>query len=271
MALDWGGERYPAYRAELKVSSEQKAAYNSQVAMTNASMGMMNTYMGMMQTQFAQQQNLLNNVLIPQYQEWVNNPSGLGLEAMAAMKSQAMQTVGGQLASQQQQLRQKFATQNLGGLQSGVQQALGAQLGMAGAGQVANLYQQIAMEDANRKWQQQQLGMQGLGQAAAAFGSSAAQMGGLGGQMAGLAQQGIGNQMQMANQMQQAGSFWGNLGTGLVGSLATTGLGMMTGGLSNLFTGGTRGGGYSGQGYNYGGFAPGMYQSAYGGLMGLNL
>jgi len=86
-----------------------------------------------MQTQFLERQGLLNTVLIPRLTQMTMNPQGFGAQALAAMKSQTIGTIGSQLAAQQRGLQQQFATQNMTGLGSGVEAALGANLAQGAA------------------------------------------------------------------------------------------------------------------------------------------
>src|SRR6266705_2694515 len=126
MNMNWGGEGYPAYDGFLKVSDAEKAA---QAQSAQESKYLQN----MMQVQFKEQQDLLNNVLLPQLKQMATNPQGFGAKALADMQSKLINTVGSQFASQEKGLQERFATQNLPGVGSGVQEALRANLAQGAA------------------------------------------------------------------------------------------------------------------------------------------
>lgn len=222
--VNWGGPGYPAYAVEMKVSGGEKTAA-SQTAQESQYL------MNMMKQQFGEQQNLLNNVLVPQLQQMATNPQGFGAQALAAMRSQTIGTIGTQLAEQQKSLQQQFATQNMAGLGSGVQAALGANLAQGAAGAEASNLQQIAIANAQAQQQQQQFGLQGLGQASQLLGQAP--------QSAGLALTGSQASFNQQYQMAQQGGFWSNLARGALmaaGTAIAGPLGGMAGSaLGNLF------------------------------------
>jgi hypothetical protein len=189
------------------------------------------TYLqSMMKTQFAEQQGLLNNVLLPQLQQMATNPQGFGAKALSAMQSQLINTVGTQLSSQEKSVQSQFATQNMAGLSSGVQAAIQANLAQGAAGQEAGGLQNLSIANAQLQNQQQQFGLTGLGQATSLLGAAP--------QSAGLGISANNAAFGQASQMAQQGSIWQNLLGGVLGA----GLNFATGGLSklggNIFGGG---------------------------------
>lgn len=215
LSINWGGDGYPEYQGYLKVSGGEKRAAKAQAGLTSS-------LTSMMKTQFAEQQNLLNNFLIPQLQSMVTNPQGFGAQALSAMRSQAISTIGTQFTSQKQQMQNQFASQNMAGLESGVQQALAGQLGMQATGQEAGALQNISIANAQAKMQQQEFGLSGLTSATSLLGQAP--------QAAGLASQSAGQQFQQQYTMAQQGGFWSNLATGLIGGAAS----LLTGGATSL-------------------------------------
>lgn len=171
----------------------------------------------MMQTQFGEQQNLLNHILLPQLQQMATNPQGFGPQAMAAMRAQTIGTIGTQLAAQQRSLQQQFSTANMAGLGSGVQAALGAQLGAGAAGAEASSLQELSIANAQMQQQQRMQGLSGLAQASTLLGQAP--------QSAGLALQGSQASFGQQYQMAQQGGFWSNLARGALTAAGTAFLG----------------------------------------------
>lgn len=215
--MNWGGPGYPEYQGYLKVSDAEKQA--------QAQSQQESQYLqSMMQTQFKEQQGLLNNVLIPQLTQMAQNPQGFGAQALAAMQSQMINTVGSQLSSQEKSLNNQFATQNMAGLGSGVNVALQAGLAQNAAGTEAGGLNQIAIQNAQLKNQQQQFGLQGLAGATSLLGAAP--------QSAGLGLQANQNNFGQSYQIAQQGNLWQNLLGGVLGA----GLNFASGGMSNLDT-----------------------------------
>jgi hypothetical protein len=223
---NWGGPGYAEYQGYMKVSGAEKTAHNQTADEASY-------LQNMMKTQFSEQQNLLNNVLIPQLTHMATNPQGFGAQALAAMRSQTINTIGGQLASQQQNLRQQFATQNMAGLGSGVQAALGANLAQGAAGQEASGLQNIAIANAQAQMQQQQFALGGLG--------SASQLLGQAPESAKLGLEASGQSFNQAYTMSQQGGFWSNLARSALTAAGTAFAGPL-GGMAGNFVGNLFGG-----------------------------
>lgn len=217
---NWGGEGYPAYEVVMKASDAQKQA--QQQSQQEAQF-----LQSMMQTQFGEQQQLLNKVLIPQLTQMAQNPQGFGAQALAAMQSQLINTVGTQFASQEKSLQNQFASNNLAGLGSGVQEAIKANLAGNAAGFEGQGLSNIAIQNAQLKNQQQQFALGGLGAADSLLGQAP--------QSAGLALEGNKNTFNQATQIHNQGGFFSNLMGGLLGA----GLNFATGGLSGMLNGGS--------------------------------
>lgn len=217
---NWGGEGYPAYEVAMKASDAQKQA--QQQSQQEAQF-----LQNMMKTQFGEQQDLLNKVLIPQLTQMASNPQGFGAQALAAMQSQLINTVGGQFASQEKSLQNQFASNNLAGLGSGVQQAILANLGGQAAGAEGQGLSNIAIQNAQLKNQQQEFGVSGL--------AGADQLLGQAPQAAGLALGANQNTFNQATQIHNQGGFFSNLMGGLLGA----GLNFASGGLSGMMQGGS--------------------------------
>ena len=214
--FNWGGAGYATYEVFLKVSGAERTA---QAQTAQESQYLMN----MMQTQFGEQQNLLNNMLIPQLQQMATNPQGFGAQQMAAMRAQTIGTIGTQLAEQQKGLAQQFSLANMAGVGSGVQAALLARGAQTAAGMEASSLQDLAIANAQMQQQQRMAGLSGL--------ASASQLLGQAPQSAGLALSGSGQQFNQAYTMAKQGGFWSNMLQGVVGGLASG----LTGGLGNIF------------------------------------
>lgn len=203
MTINWGGNGFPEYQGYLKVSGEEKQAHAQSVQESQF-------LQNMMQTQFSEQQGLLNNFLIPQLKQMATNPEGFGAKALADMQSQLINTVGSQFASQTKGLQERFATQNLAGLPSGVQTALQAQLGQGAAGMEATGIQDIQLANERAKLEQQQFGLSGLADATQLLGAAP--------QSAGLALRANQQRFGQSYQMAQQGSLWQNLLGGVMGA-----------------------------------------------------
>lgn len=172
----------------------------------------------MMQTQFKEQQDLLNHVLLPQLKQMATDPQGFGAKALADMQSKLINTVGTQFASQQKGLQQRFATNNLPGVGSGVQEALSANLAQGAAGQEAGGLMNIDLANEQQKEQQRQFGISGLAGASTLLGQAPGS--------AGLALQANSQNFDQSHQIAQQGSLWQNLLGGVLGA----GLGFAVGG-----------------------------------------
>lgn len=233
--LEWGGRGYATYEVVLKVSGKEKQAEN--LTATEAQM-----LQGWMGTQFGEQQNWLNNIIMPQLKQMFTNPPGFGAQGLAAMRSQTIGTIGAQLSSQEKNLASQFATQNMAGLGSGVQMAETAGLQSQAAGQEAAGLQNIAIANAQAQMQQQQWAggalMQGVQQLGQVPGSAA------------LALQASGTQFNEAYKMAQQGGLLQNI----LGGIAGAGMGYLTGGPAGAVMGGISGlagGGGGGGGADY--------------------
>jgi hypothetical protein len=180
-----------------------------------------------MQTQFKEQQDLLNNVLLPQLKQMATDPQGFGAKALADMQSKLINTVGTQFASQEKGLQERFATQNLPGVGSGVQEALRANLAQGAAGQEAGGLMDIQLANEQQKERQREIGISGLAQASTLLGQAPGS--------AGLALQANQQNFDQSYQMAQQGSLWQNLLGGVIGA----GLNFATGGISGMLQGGS--------------------------------
>jgi len=221
--LWWGGSpEYATYEGFCKVSDEEKAA---QAQSAQESKYLQN----MMQVQFKEQQDLLNNVLLPQLKQMATDPQGFGAKALADMQSKLISTVGSQFASQEKGLQERFATQNLPGVGSGVQEALRANLAQGAAGQEAGGLMNIDLANEQLKEEQRMAGISGLAGASTLLGQAPGS--------AGLALQANDQNFQQSYQMAQQGSLWQNLLGGVIGA----GLNFASGGMTGLFGGGGSG------------------------------
>lgn len=227
--MNWGGPSYPAYDGFLKQTDEEKAA--------QAQSAQESKYLQtMMQTQFKEQQDLLNNVLLPQLKQMATDPQGFGAKALADMQSKLVSTVGSQYASQQKQLQSNFATNNLPGVGSGVQEALKANLAQGASGIEAGGLMDIDLKNEALKEQQREVGISGLANASTLLGQAPAS--------GGLALQANSQNFDQSYKMAQQGSLWQNLLGGVLGA----GLSFATGGMSNMLGGGSFLGGSGGGG-----------------------
>lgn len=222
MNYNWGGPSYATYDGCMKVSGQEKSAEN----LTASEAQMLQGWMG---KQFGEQQGWLNNIIMPQLQQMFTNPQGFGAPALAAMRSKTIGTIGAQLSSQEKNLANQFATQNMAGLGSGVQMAETAGLQSQAAGQEAAGLQNIAIANAQAQMQQQQWAggalMQGVQQLGQVPGS------------ANLALQASGTQFNEAYKMAQQGGIMQNI----LGGLAGAGIGFLTGGPAGAIAGGLKG------------------------------
>jgi len=218
--LNWGGEGFPKYEGFLKQSDAEKTA-QAQSAQESAYL------QSMMKTQFAEQQDLLNKVLLPQLEQMAKDPPGFGAKALAAMQSQLINTVGTQVSSQEKSIQNQFATENLAGLGSGVEEAIQANLGATAAGTEAAGLQNIAIQNANLQNQQQQFALGGIASASSLLGQAPGS--------AGLGLEANKQTFDQAHTLNQEGTLWQNLLGGVVGA----GLNFATGGMSGLMQGGS--------------------------------
>lgn len=203
-----------------------QAEYTAQEQAAQESTMLQNTF----QTQFGEQQGLLNNFLIPQLQGMITNPAGFGPAGLADLTSQLVNTTGAQAANAKQGAQAQFDTNNLAGLPSGVKEAVMSQIASGAGNQVASGQTQIGIANAQLKSQQQQFGLQGLAGAEQALGQ-VPQSGQL---MLGANQ----NSAQQAQAISQQGNMWQNILGGVVNGVVGAGMGLATGGLSTLFSGG---------------------------------
>lgn len=239
MELNWGGPGYSDYQGYMKVSGAERTAAGQQANITTSLSNYSQSLMSMANTQFSEMQGLLNNTIIPQLTQMATNPQGFGMQALAEMKGQAIDTIGGQAAAQSAQLRQSFASQNLAGLQSGVQQALHGQLGQAAAGQEATALRNIDIANQQARMQQQEFGLSGLMQSTSLLGQ-APQSAGLAIQAGNAASTSAAQQFNEAYKMSQQGGFWSNLlqsGLGMAG-MGLIGAGPLAGILGGFGTAG---------------------------------
>jgi hypothetical protein len=196
--MNWGGEGYPAYEVQMKVSDKENQAYDAQAAESKF-------LSQSMQTQFAQQQYIAK-FLTTQLQQMVSNPQGFGPQTMAEMRAQAINTIGMQMSAAEKGLQQQFASENMAGLGSGVEVATLAGERQAAIGQEATVLSNLDIANAQAKIQQQQFGVQGL-----------LQTGQLAGEMpqsAQLLSGSLSNQFSESYNMAQQGGFWSNLARG---------------------------------------------------------
>jgi hypothetical protein len=238
MTFNWGGEGYCDYQGYCKVTHDMTQAKNQTIDEANF-------LQNMMKTQFGEQQDLLNKVLIPQLTQMATNPQGFGAKALADMQSQLINTVGGQYASQTKGLQEKFATSNMAGLPSGVQAALQANLAQGASGIEAGGLQNIDIQNAQLKNQQQQFGLSGLASADELLG-----------QAPGSAKLALGANQQSfknAQALQGQGSIWGQLLGGVIGAGLNYATGGLSGAIGNLDTKGT-----SSTGEQFGNFFTGL-------------
>jgi hypothetical protein len=198
------------------------------------------------QTQFAEQQGYLNQFLVPQLQSMFLNPQGFGPTAMADLEASLVNTTGAQAANAKQNSQAAFATNNMAGLPSGVEQAIQSQISSAAGNTVATGTNQINLANQQYKNQQQMTALAGLQNVPQMFGMTP----GTGGLLTGANQNAF-NQANTINQQSIAGDFWGNLGQGLLGGLIGGGASLLEGGLTGGFTNmltGNIGGGVGGGG-----------------------
>lgn len=218
-------------------SGQEETAWNQLGYETS----IMNTWMV---HQYSEMQNLLNKTIIPQLTQMATNPQGFGAQALSAMRSTLINQVGTQAASQTRQMQQNFASQNLAGLGSGVQQALAANIGQSAAGQEASGLNSIAIANANAQMQQQQYALSGLQGAVGQLGQLP-QSAGLASQLANAEFSGAYNLSNQTGMGQQLVS--GLVGTGLNALGAMAGMpepiGGMLGSLGSNIAGGGGGGG----------------------------
>lgn len=220
--INWGGPGYASYEVEMKASGKEKDAQNLQASESQMLMGWAGK-------QFGEQQGWLNNIIMPQLQKMFTNPEGFGLKALSDMRSQAISTIGGQLEAQQKQLAANFATENMAGLGSGVQMALGAGLTQQAVGQEATALQNIDIANAQAKMQEQQW-------AGGALMQGVQQLGQIPGSVEQLTKS-TGQQFNEAYTMAQQGGFWSNLASSVLTSAATAFGGPLGGMAANALTG----------------------------------
>jgi hypothetical protein len=218
VTYNWGGPGYATYEVWGKVSSGEQQAAAAQMSMANTMASQSSAMLGIMNKQMANYQNVFN-YLMPQYKNMINNPQGFGAQALSLMKGSVINTVGTQLAGQQQQLRQQFASQNMAGLGSGVQAAISSNMAQQAAGSEASALSNIDIQNAQLKAQQQQYALGGMAQLGAGAGGMATQFGGMGMQGMQGAMQGYQSAFQNQYTMQQQGNFWSNLAMGALGGL----------------------------------------------------
>jgi hypothetical protein len=182
--------------------------------------------------QFGEQQNFVQNFLKPQLESMYLNPTGFGATALADLDANLVNTTGAQAANARQAANASFATNNMAGLPSGVEQAIQSQINSAAGNTVASGKTQIQLANQQYKNQQQMTALSGLQNIPGMLGA-APQVGGL---LTGANQAAFGEAKTIYDQ-NQAGNFWGNLGQGLLGGAINAGAGILTGGLSNILQG----------------------------------
>lgn len=181
------------------------------------------------QTQLhAEQQDLLQT-LTPMLKQQISNPTGFSPAELAQLNSNNVNATGAQYANVQKQLNQANATQNMAGLTSGVAAAETAGLKGAAAGTVATNAANIGVADARLAQEK----------SATAQSELLALQSGLGGQAVSMGQvenQSENQAFQQADTMQQQSSQMMN---GIIGGVVQAGLGVATGGMSNILGGGS--------------------------------
>jgi hypothetical protein len=248
--LNWGGEGYAAYDGYGYMTGPETSAWNQ----LGYDASLMNTWMT---TQYSEMQNFIRNTLTPSITQMMTNPQGFGTAGIHAMNTQLINNIGANYAGQMQNLQGRFDTQNLAGLGSGVQQALMMNAAQAASGQEATGLNQIQLQNAQLKAQQQMQAMQ-MGM----------QLPGVMGQMpqsAGLAMQAAELEGQEAKgfygQQSPTSAMLGSLadvaltvGGGLIGGPAGAMIGSQIGGALSGGLGGQGGGGGYYIGQNWGSF-----------------
>jgi hypothetical protein len=211
MELNWGGPGYATYEVLNKKSSQETHTFGSMQQLTQQ-------LQGAYTTQFRHMQGLLNNVIVPGLTQMFQNPQGFGTAGLAAMKSQLQNTLASQYTSQLQGLQQQFASQNMAGLGSGVQEALQANMAQQTSGEFASGLENINIQNAMLQNQQQQFAAQGLMQADQLYGQMP--------QSAGLLMQGLQQQFNAADILNQQGTFLSNFAAGVLGGFGPVGQGL---------------------------------------------
>jgi hypothetical protein len=151
--LNWGGGGYAGYEGYGYMTGPETSAWNQ----LGYDASVMNSWM---MNQFTEMQNFISQTLQPAITQMITNPQGFGTAGIHAMNTQLINNIGGQYSSQMQNLQQSFDTQNMAGLGSGVQQALRLNAAQTAAGQEATGLNQIQLQNAQLKAQQQLQGMQ---------------------------------------------------------------------------------------------------------------
>jgi len=188
--------------------------------------------------QFQGMTDFVDTFLKPQLESLYTNPQGFGARAMADLTSNLVNTVGTQAASERQAENAQFASNNLRGLPSGVQQVVQSQINAGAGNAIAQGSTNIQLANEQYKAQQRTQGLTGLLQLPSIMGS-APQVGGL---LTNANRNSFG-QAQTINQESMAGDFWGNLGQGLLGGVIGGAADYLTGGLTGMgsLMGGGRG------------------------------
>jgi hypothetical protein len=194
--------------------------------------------------QWGEQQQFMNNLLLPNLRGMYTDPIGFGASAIADLDANLVNTTGIQAANAKQASQAQFGTANMAGLPSGVEQAIQSQIGSAAGNTIAQGSNQIQLANQQYKNQQQMYALSALQQIPGMLGG-APQVGGL---LTGANQASFG-MASTIQQQNQAGDFWGNLGQGLLGGLINGAAGVLTGGLTSLgqLGGGGGGGGAAGE------------------------
>lgn len=201
---------YAEMKGEAKAVAKQTMALNTQLN-------------SIFQTQFANQQSSLSQ-LSTTLNNMINNPQGYSPAGLAAMQTQAIQGNAAQFAGAQQNLNSQLSALTGGGaIGSGAAAMLQGQLDTSEAANQSNALLGIQANNA-------QLQVQNRNQALGMLPGVIQQQGQLPSSIGALQ-----NQSELAfNQAQQAfKSPWASI----LGGIASTALGAVTGGIGGLFTG----------------------------------
>lgn len=201
------------------------AEQNAQQQAASESLMLQNDFV----SQFSEQQSFLNNFLTPQLKSMYENPTGFGPVAIADLEAQLVNTTGAQALNAKQSSQEAFATQNMKGLPSGVEQAIQAQIDSAAGNTVAQGNLNIGLANQQYKNQQQMTALAGL--------ENIPQMLGMSPQVGNLLTNSNKNSFDQAHTINQEGSFGSNLLSGVLGGLINAGVGFATGGMSTLMQG----------------------------------
>ena len=239
--LSWGGEGYADYQGYAYMTGPETSAWNQLGYDTSV----MNSWMT---NQFKEMQGLLNQTIIPALKQMATNPQGFGAQALAAMRSQAIGSISEGYSSAVQAQQNAFASENLAGLGSGVEQAISANLAQTASGQEASAMNQINIANAQEQVQQQQFALSGLAQADQELGAvpqSAQIAAGLNQNELAASQSYYGQQSPMNAMLGSLAGTALTIGGGLIGGPAGAMIGSSIGGAISSGLGGSGAGGGS--------------------------